>query len=238
MTRDLVMLRAVNQLSAPANRYYIFSPNTAVLRKTAVFFYSTKYPITLPKATIYEKSTSQLSAVDKNRLRFLFVVKSRYMTFYRSRAPPFSDFEENQQISKSEDYKMIIKYDFLSELAGEMTEIEVDDELGKIVKEIEKNERKNDRTETRRHKYLSELEEQGYYIADDNDTFEEDVRSVQYKKLMTAIKELQPQQQELLFRVYWKKEKQKKIAAEEGVSEMAISNRMKKIIKKLKKFFE
>ncbi|MBD5103489.1 MAG: sigma-70 family RNA polymerase sigma factor [Ruminococcaceae bacterium] len=133
---------------------------------------------------------------------------------------------------------MIIKYDFLSELAGEMTEIEVDDELGKIVKEIEKNERKNDRTETRRHKYLSELEEQGYYIADDNDTFEEDVRSVQYKKLMTAIKELQPQQQELLFRVYWKKEKQKKIAAEEGVSEMAISNRMKKIIKKLKKFFE
>ena len=133
---------------------------------------------------------------------------------------------------------MIIKYDFLSELAGEMTEIEVDDELGKIVKKIEKNERKNDRTETRRHKYLSELEEQGYYIADDNDTFEEDVRSVQYKKLMTAIKELQPQQQELLFRVYWKKEKQKKIAAEEGVSEMAISNRMKKIIKKLKKFFE
>ena len=132
---------------------------------------------------------------------------------------------------------MIIKYDFLCKLTGEVTEIEVNDELGKIVEEIEKDEFKNNRTETRRHKYISELEEQGYYIADDIDTFDEVVKSVQYKKLMDAIEELQPQQRELLFRVYWKREKQKEIAAEEGVSEMAISSRMKRIMKKLKNFF-
>lgn len=133
---------------------------------------------------------------------------------------------------------MIIKYDFLCKLTGEVTEIEVNDELGKIVEQIEKDEFKNNRTETRRHDYISELEEQGYYIADDIDTFDEVVKSVQYKKLMDAIEELQPQQRELLFRVYWKREKQKKIAAEEGVSEMAISSRMKRIMKKLKNFFE
>lgn len=65
-----------------------FSLNTAVLQKTAVFFYSTKYRITLLKITIYEKPIDQLSAVDENRLRFSFVAKSRYMTFYRQRAPP------------------------------------------------------------------------------------------------------------------------------------------------------
>ena len=86
--KDMVMARAGNRLSAPANRYYIFSLNTAVLRKTAVFFYSTKYRITLLKITIYEKTIDQLSAVAENRLRFLFVAKSRYMTFYRQRAPP------------------------------------------------------------------------------------------------------------------------------------------------------
>ena len=133
---------------------------------------------------------------------------------------------------------MIIKYDFLCKLTGEVMEIEVNDELGKVVEEIEKEEFKNNRTETRRHICISELEEQGYYIADDSDTFDETVKSVQYKKLMAAIKELQPQQQKLLFRVYWKMEKQKEIAAEEGVSEMAISNRMKRIMKKLKNFFE
>ena len=55
---------------------------------------------------------------------------------------------------------------------------------------------------------------------------------------MVAIEKLQPQQKELLIRVYWNKELQKDIAAEEGVSEMAVSSRMKRIIKKLKKFLE
>ena len=55
---------------------------------------------------------------------------------------------------------------------------------------------------------------------------------------MAAIEKLQPQQKELLIRVYWNKELQKDIAAEEGVSEMAISGRMKRIINSLKKNFK
>lgn len=55
---------------------------------------------------------------------------------------------------------------------------------------------------------------------------------------MAAIEKLQPQQKELLIRVYWNNELQKDIAAEEGVTEKAISNRMKRIINSLKKFLE
>lgn len=55
---------------------------------------------------------------------------------------------------------------------------------------------------------------------------------------MVAIAKLQPQQRELLYRVYWNGEKQKDIAAEDGVSERAITGRMKKIYASLKKFME
>ena len=97
---------------------------------------------------------------------------------------------------------------------------------------------KLDRKETRRHTYMSELEEKGRYIPDDSDPLDDALKAELHKALMAAIEKLQPQQKELLNRVYWNKELQKNIAAEEGVSEMAISSRMKRIIKKLKKFFE
>ena len=47
---------------------------------------------------------------------------------------------------------------------------------------------------------------------------------------------LQPQQRELLRRIYWNGEKQKDIAAEDRASERAITGRMKKIYAALKKF--
>lgn len=134
---------------------------------------------------------------------------------------------------------MIIKYDdFLSKIPGEVTEVEVNDELGKYITEMDKAAAKIDRKETRRHDYMSQLEENGHYIADDSDPLDDVLKTERHEALMAAIEKLQPQQKELLFRVYWNKERQKDIAAEDGVSEMAISNRLKRIIKKLKKFLE
>ena len=85
---------------------------------------------------------------------------------------------------------------------------------------------------------MSVLEEKGRYIPDDSDPLEDVLKAERIRELMAAIEKLQPQQKELLIRVYWNKELQKDIAAEEGVSEMAISRRMKRIIKKLKIFLE
>lgn len=120
---------------------------------------------------------------------------------------------------------MIIKYDFLDNTTSE---VEVDDNLGKIIGEMDKDEFNLNRKETRRHDYISQLEEQGYYIADDCNLLDDVIKSERYKELMETIEKLQPQQKTLLIRVYWKKEHQKDIAVEEGVSEMTISRRIKK----------
>lgn len=134
---------------------------------------------------------------------------------------------------------MIIKYDeFLSKIPGEVTEVEVDDELGQYIAGMDEADFNLNRKETRRHTYMSELEEKGRYIPDDSDPLDDVLKAERIRELMAAIEKLQPQQRELLIRVYWNKELQKDIAAEEGVSEMAISRRMKRIIKKLKNFLE
>lgn len=134
---------------------------------------------------------------------------------------------------------MIVKYDdFLSKIPGEVTEVEVDDELGQYIAGMDEADFNLNRKETRRHTYMLELEEKGRYIPDDSDPLDDALKAELHKALMAAIEKLQPQQKELLIRVYWNKELQKNIAAEEGVSEMAISSRMKRIIKKLKKFLE
>lgn len=134
---------------------------------------------------------------------------------------------------------MIVKYDeFLSNIPGEVTEVEVDDELGKAIAEMDEAAAKIDRKETRRHTYMSELEEKRKYIPDDSDPLEDILEDELHKELRLAIETLSSEQRELLIRVYWNNELQKDIAAEKGVSEMAISKRMKRIIKKLKNFFE
>lgn len=130
---------------------------------------------------------------------------------------------------------MVIKYKFLDNTTSE---VEVDDELGKHITEMDEVDYNLNRKETRRHIYMSVLEENGRYITADSDPLDDVLKAERIKELMTAIEKLQPQQKELLIRVYWNKELQKDIAAEEGVSEMAISKRMKRILKKLKKFFE
>lgn len=134
---------------------------------------------------------------------------------------------------------MIVKYDeFLSKIPGEVTEVEVDDELGKYIAELDEADFNLNRKETRRHTYMSVLEEKGRYIPDDSDPLDDVLREERIKELMAAIEKLQPQQKELLIRVYWNKELQKDIAAEEGVSERAISGRMKRIINSLKKILK
>ena len=130
---------------------------------------------------------------------------------------------------------MVIKYNFLDNTTSE---VEVDDERGKHITEMDEADYNLNRKETRHHDYISELEEKGRYIFDDSDPLDDVLKAERIKELMAAIEKLQPQQKELLIRVYWNKELQKDIAAEEGVSEMTISRRMKKIYAFLKKFLK
>ena len=108
---------------------------------------------------------------------------------------------------------MIIKYDFLSKVSGETSEVEVNDDLGRTMEQMALDEFNLDRKKTRRHDYMSQLEENGHYIAGDSDPLDDVLKTERHEALMAAIEKLQPQQKELLFRVYWNKERQKDIAA-------------------------
>ncbi len=133
---------------------------------------------------------------------------------------------------------MVIKYEFLSALEGEVLEVEVDEALGKAIAEMDDAEQKNNRSETRRHVYMSRLDPDGRYLPANCDLLEDILKSELHGELIRAIDKLQPQQKELLIRVFCKRELQKDIAAEEGVSERAISGRMKRIMNSLKKFLK
>ena len=59
-----------------------------------------------------------------------------------------------------------------------------------------------------------------------------------YAELYDAIKQLQPQQQCLLLKVYWEGKTQRAVALEEGVKESSVSDRMKRAIGSLRRILE
>lgn len=130
---------------------------------------------------------------------------------------------------------MKVEYKFVD---GTVTEIEVDGSLGEFMLELKNEGDKVERKETRRHVLLSAVDPEGRYFDSGRDTPEELARKDELERLAAAIGRLQPQQRELLYRIYWNGEKQKDIAAEDGVSERAITGRMKKIYAALKKFMD
>lgn len=104
----------------------------AVFRKTAGIFLSTKsccYPHKYRKRERIFKIKMKC-AFALRQMRLFFVRKSRYLTYYPSRAPPFPIFEKIQHISRLEDNIMVIKYRFLDNTTSE---VEVDDELGRHI---------------------------------------------------------------------------------------------------------
>ena len=91
------------------------------------------------------------------------------------------------------------------------------------------------RTETRRHVHLSAdaLDRQ---MADTMPDVPTALLGADYSELHRAIAQLRPQQRELLRRVFWEGVRQAEIARQEGVLESAVSERMRRIYQRLKKF--
>jgi len=93
----------------------------------------------------------------------------------------------------------------------------------------------NHQTETRRHISMEALDPEGRCISDGLDTLAALIRDERFEELRQAVETLQPQQRELVRRVFWVDEKQADIAREQGVSKAALTGRMKKIYAALKK---
>ena len=91
------------------------------------------------------------------------------------------------------------------------------------------------RTETRRHVHLSvdALDRRTETAMPDVPT---DLLGEDYSVLHRATAQLRPQQRALLRRVFWEGVRQSEIARQEGVLESTISERMRRIYQRLRKF--
>ncbi len=130
---------------------------------------------------------------------------------------------------------MKIRYEFAT---GEVSEIEVSEELGRAMAEIAHKAALRDRAETRRHVSLERLLEAGFPFADDMNVEALAEQAIDRAALFRAMEQLLPKQKELILKVYFEGRSYTDIARQEGVGESAIRDRMARIHVKLKKFLE
>lgn len=128
---------------------------------------------------------------------------------------------------------MKITYTF----CDETIEIEVTDNWGHVVVDLNRHDYNINHKETRRHISLDAFESEPIEFSDKQDLIAEFIEGETLEeRLPMAIAQLEPQQQELIHKVFFKGRKKSDIAAEEGVSPAAITDRLSKIYRKLKKF--
>lgn len=128
-----------------------------------------------------------------------------------------------------------IKY----EINGTFVEIEVSDEFARQYEQIEADEKRVNRKETRRHQSLETLIESGFQIVDQESDIEEKAfQNDDIAQLYKAFAVLTEEQKWLIQQVFYYDRKQSEIAAELGIDPTAIRNRLRKIYDKIKKIFQ
>ena len=130
---------------------------------------------------------------------------------------------------------MKITYEFVT---GEVSEVEVDERLGGMLLDLDRQQENNDQKETRRHFSLDGMDYEGELFASAEDTEREAVRREDVVRLYSAMEALSPSQRELVEKVYFEERKITDIAREEGVDKSAVSHRLERIHKKLKKILD
>lgn len=94
-----------------------------------------------------------------------------------------------------------------------------------------------ERRETRRHQSLEKSMAAGFDIIDESTDIEEaTLKKIDAEKLRQALQILEPQQKWLLEQIFVKGKSKVQIANDLGVGKTAISNRLQKIYRKIKKF--
>lgn len=130
---------------------------------------------------------------------------------------------------------MEIKYEFVT---GEVLKIEVEDALGEVLLEFDRQEKNNDRRETRRHMSLDGMDFEGEWFVALEDTEGVALYREDMGRLTRALEMLSPEQRELVLKVYFKGIRVVDIARNEGVGESAVRDRIRRIHKKMKKYLE
>lgn len=128
---------------------------------------------------------------------------------------------------------MKIRYVFVN---GEVSEIEVEETLGGLLLELDRQEANNTRAETRRHISLSELSYEGSLFDAGIDVPEKVWARISAEALREALQKLPAAQRELIVQVYFQGRRPAEIARTEGVSRQSVSERLQRALKKLQKY--
>ena len=127
---------------------------------------------------------------------------------------------------------MKISYEFVT---GEISEVEVDERLGGMLLDLDRQQYNNDQKETRRHVSLDGMDYEGELFASAEDTEGEAERREDMARLYSAMEALSPSQRELVKKIYFEERKITDIAREEGVSKQSVHERVQRALKKLEK---
>lgn len=136
---------------------------------------------------------------------------------------------------------MKIKYEFMT---GERLELEVDDNIGEIIIEMEKTQTRRNRTETRRHNSLEFMQESREgnlpkQFADERTDIEQIMIDFEEKeRLHRAIQKLDSKDAMIVQKYYFEEKAMAEIGKELSISTMAVSKRLKKIPDKIKKLWK
>ena len=127
---------------------------------------------------------------------------------------------------------MKITYNFIDETV----EIDVPEEWGEVLIELDRQEYNNNKKETRRNCSLDAYNADGNLVSDETDIEGDLFLHEDYKKLYEAIHKLGPWQRYLIEQVFFAGKKQNQIAAETGLGKAAISRAISRAKKNLYEF--
>lgn len=121
---------------------------------------------------------------------------------------------------------------------GTTSTVEVEDELYDELTDLDKKERSNNRSNTRRHISLESLMQMNKEPSVSDEYFGDGMfGDISDEKLRHALSELTERQKELLYDVVIARIPQTEIAGRDNMSLTAVNNRFRRIIKKLQTYF-
>lgn len=130
-------------------------------------------------------------------------------------------------------HKMKITYKFVT---GEVAEVEVSEEIGAVIVDLDRLEYNNDHKETRRHYSLEGKVYEGMdYAVEDPGLEALFAGPTDEERLHAAIRQLSPDQKEMVRAIYFENMSVNDYATRMGVTQSAISHRLQTVKKKLKK---
>ena len=130
---------------------------------------------------------------------------------------------------------MKIKYEFVT---GEVVEVEVDEKWGKILEDLDFEEKMNNRKETRRHVSLDTGAEWSDWLITDDDPEGDIIEMIETRRDLTkALSVLSENQIKLVKALFVEGFSQEEYAEKNGVTQVAIARQLDRIRKKLKKLF-